>query len=294
MKNRGVKIALIIILAILSIALIMVMIFKIINKNMKFNLSLIGFGDKTEMIFQEEYEVETLESIDVDVSSSNVRIEKTDTDKVRVTAYGDKGDTVQSTINENELSIRKQNTNLYIFTVFYWCREEIIIEIPNESDESFKIHTSSGDIVTPDLEANQVQFETESGDITCGNLKNGDLKSSSGDIFIGNGNEITLNTSSGKIKTSNVNILNAKASSGDIEIGTIEEGKVETSSGKINIEGAKRLQAQCSSGEMKIMHIENYCELATSSGNVEIQSLNITENSTISAKSGNVDIRKQK
>lgn len=261
---------------------------------MKFNLSLIGFGDKTEMIFQEEYEVETLESIDVDVSSSNVRIEKTDTDKVRVTAYGDKGDTVQSTINENELSIRKQNTNLYIFTVFYWCREEIIIEIPNESDESFKIHTSSGDIVTPDLEANQVQFETGSGDITCGNLKNGDLKSSSGDIFIGNGNEITLNTSSGKIKTSNVNILNAKASSGDIEIGTIEEGKVETSSGKINIEGAKRLQAQCSSGEMKIMHIENYCELATSSGNVEIQSLNITENSTISAKSGNVDIRKQK
>ena len=292
MKNRGVKVALIIILAILSIALIMIMVFKIVNRDMKFNLSLIGFGDKTEMLFQEEYEVEALESIDVDVSSSNVRIEKTDTDKVKVTAYGDKGDTVQATINENELSIRKQNTNLYIFTVFYWCREEIIIEIPNESDESFKIHTSSGDITTTDLETNQIQFETGSGDITCGNLNNGDLKSSSGDISIGDGNEITLNTSSGKIKTGNVNMLNAKASSGDIDTGTIEEGKVETSSGKITIEGAKRLQAQCSSGEMNITHIENYCELSTSSGDIEIQSLNIAENSTISTRSGNVDIRK--
>lgn len=292
MKNRGVKIALIIILVILSIALITFMIIKLINKDMKFNLSLIGFGDKTEMLFQEEYEIEPLESIYVDISSSNVRIEKTDTDKIKVTAYGDKGDTIQAVMNENELSITKQNTNIYLFTVFYWCREEIIIEIPNESDENFKIHTSSGDIAVPDLETNQVQFETESGDITCGNLNNGDLKSSSGDISIGNGNEITLNTSSGKIKTSNVNILNAKASSGDIEIGTIEKGKVETSSGKINIEGAKRLQAQCSSGEMNITNIENYCELATSSGDIEIQSLNITENSTISAKSGNVDIRK--
>ena len=80
MKNRGVKVALIIILAILSIALIMIMVFKIVNRDMKFNLSLIGFGDKTEMLFQEEYEVEALESIDVDVSLSNVRIEKTDTD----------------------------------------------------------------------------------------------------------------------------------------------------------------------------------------------------------------------
>ena len=292
MKNKGVKIALIIILVILSIALITFMIIKLINKDMKFNLSLIGFGDKTEMLFQEEYEIEPLESIYVDVSSSNVRIEKTDTDKIKVTAYGDKGDTIQAVMNENELSITKQNTNIYLFTVFYWCREEIIIEIPNESDESFKIHTSSGDIITPNLENNQIQFETGSGDITCGNIYNEDLKSSSGDISIGDGNEITLNSSSGKIKTGNVNILNAKASSGDIEIGTIEEGKVETSSGKITVEGAKRLQAQCSSGKMNITHIENYCELSTSSGNIEIQSLNITKNSTISAKSGNVDIRK--
>ena len=82
MKNRGIKIALIIILVILSIALITFMIIKLINKDMKFNLSLIGFGDKTEMLFQEEYEIEPLESINVDVSSANVRIEKTDTDKL--------------------------------------------------------------------------------------------------------------------------------------------------------------------------------------------------------------------
>ena len=292
MKNKGVKIALIIILAILIIALVNFMIYAIINRNNDYSVkfSLIAFGDNTEKIFEKEYEPEELDKINVDVLSSNVIIEKADVDKIKVTAYGEKDEKINETINNNELSITKSKTKVFIFAMLYWCDEKIIIQVPNECDEEFNIHTSSGDIAAPNLENNVINFETSSGKIECGNINNGNFKSSSGDITVGSGNEITIQTSSGSIKAGDFNKLSAEASSGDVEVGKVGESTIKTSSGKMLVESAKRLQAEASSGEMDINTIEEYCNLITSSGSIEIDSLNITENSNINAKSGDVDI----
>ena len=293
MKNKGIKIVLIIILAILVIALVNFMIYAIINRNNDYSVkfSLIAFGDNTEKIFEKEYEPEELDKINVDVLSSNVLIEKADVDKIKVTAYGEKDEKINETINNNELSITKSKTKVFIFAMLYWCDEKIIIQVPNECDEEFNIHTSSGDIAAPNLENNVINFETSSGKIECGNINNGNFKSSSGDITVGNGNEITIQTSSGSIKAGDFNKLSAEASSGDVEVGKVGESTIKTSSGKMLVESAKRLQAEASSGEMDINTIEEYCNLITSSGSIEIDSLNITENSNINAKSGDVDIR---
>ena len=292
MKNKGIKIVLIIILAILVIALVNFMIYAIINRNNDYSVkfSLIAFGDNTEKIFEKEYEPEELDKINVDVLSSNVIIEKADVDKIKVTAYGEKDEKINETINNNELSITKSKTKVFIFAMLYWCDEKIIIQVPNECDEEFNIHTSSGDIAAPNLENNVINFETSSGKIECGNINNGNFKSSSGDITVGSGNEITIQTSSGSIKAGDFNKLSAEASSGDVEVGKVGESTIKTSSGKMLVESAKRLQAEASSGEMDINTIEEYCNLITSSGSIEIDSLNITENSNINAKSGDVDI----
>ena len=292
MKNKGIKIVLIIILAILVIALVNFMIYAIINRNNDYSVkfSLIAFGDNTEKIFEKEYEPGELDRINVDVSSSNVLIEKADVDKIKVTAYGEKDEKINETINNNELSITKSKTKVFIFAMLYWCDEKIIIQVPNECDEEFNIHTSSGDIAAPNLENNVINFETSSGKIECGNINNGNFKSSSGDITVGSGNEITIQTSSGSIKAGDFNKLSAEASSGDVEVGKVGESTIKTSSGKMLVESAKRLQAEASSGEIDINTIEEYCNLVTSSGSIEIDSLNITENSNINAKSGDVDI----
>lgn len=293
MKNKGIKIVLIIILAILIIALVNFMIYAIINRNNDYSVkfSLIAFGDNTEKIFEKEYEPEELDKINVDVLSSNVIIEKADVDKIKVTAYGEKDEKINETINNNELSITKSKTKVFIFAMFYWCDEKIIIQVPNDCEQEFNIHTSSGDIAAPNLENNVINLESSSGKIECGNINNGNFKSSSGDITVGNGNEITIQTSSGSIKAGDFNKLSAEASSGDVEVGKVGESTIKTSSGKILIESAKRLQAEASSGEIDINTIEEYCNLVTSSGSIEIDSLNITENSNINAKSGDVDIR---
>ena len=292
MKNKGIKIVLIIILAILVIALVNFMIYAIINRNNDYSVkfSLIAFGDNTEKIFEKEYEPGELDRINVDVSSSNVLIEKADVDKIKVTAYGEKDEKINETINNNELSITKSKTKVFIFAMFYWCDEKIIIQVPNDCEQEFNIHTSSGDIAAPNLENNVINLESSSGKIECGNINNGNFKSSSGDITVGNGNEITIQTSSGSIKAGDFNKLSAEASSGDVEVGKVGESTIKTSSGKILLESAKRLQAEASSGEIDINTIEEYCNLVTSSGSIEIDSLNITENSNINAKSGDVDI----
>ena len=292
MKSKGVKIVLIIILAILIIALVNFMIYAIINRNNDYSVkfSLIAFGDNTEKIFEKEYEPGELDRINVDVSSSNVLIEKADVDKIKVTAYGEKDEKINETINNNELSITKSKTKVFIFAMFYWCDEKIIIQVPNDCEQEFNIHTSSGDIAAPNLENNVINLESSSGKIECGNINNGNFKSSSGDITVGNGNEITIQTSSGSIKAGDFNKLSAEASSGDVEVGKVGESTIKTSSGKMLVESAKRLQAEASSGEMDINTIEEYCNLITSSGSIEIDSLNITENSNINAKSGDVDI----
>ena len=292
MKNKGIKIVLIIILAILVIALVNFMIYAIINRNNDYSVkfSLIAFGDNTEKIFEKEYEPGELDRINVDVSSSNVLIEKADVDKIKVTAYGEKDEKINETINNNELSITKSKTKVFIFAMFYWCDEKIIIQVPNDCEQEFNIHTSSGDIAAPNLENNVINLESSSGKIECGNINNGNFKSSSGDITVGNGNEITIQTSSGSIKAGDFNKLSAEASSGDVEVGKVGESTIKTSSGKMLVESAKRLQAEASSGEIDINTIEEYCNLVTSSGSIEIDSLNITENSNINAKSGDVDI----
>ena len=292
MKNKGIKIVLIIILAILVIALVNFMIYAIINRNNDYSVkfSLIAFGDNTEKIFEKEYEPGELDRINVDVSSSNVLIEKADVDKIKVTAYGEKDEKINETINNNELSITKSKTKVFIFAMFYWCDEKIIIQVPNDCEQEFNIHTSSGDIAAPNLENNVINLESSSGKIECGNINNGNFKSSSGDITVGNGNEITIQTSSGSIKAGDFNKLSAEASSGDVEVGKVGESTIKTSSGKMLVESAKRLQAEASSGEMDINTIEEYCNLITSSGSIKIDSLNITENSNINAKSGDVDI----
>lgn len=293
MKSKGAKITLIIILALIVIALINFMMYAIINKDKGFNVrfSLIAFGDNTEKIFEKEYNPDELDRINVDVSSSNVKIEKADTDKIKITAYGDKNEAIKEAMDDKKLSITKENTKVFIFAMFYWCNEEIIIQVPKDCDEAFSIHTSSGDIVAPDLDNNIIHFESSSGDIECGNINNGNLRSSSGNILIGNGNEVTIQATSGNITAGDFDVLSAEASSGDMQIGTIKEnGILKTVSGTITLNKANKLKAEASSGDIRINSIEDYCEISTSSGNIIVDKINITEKSSIKAKSGNVVI----
>lgn len=104
--------------------------------------------------------------------------------------------------------------------------------------------------------------------------------------------ELDLNTASGDVylpdaKLSNVKI---KTISGDIAAITASNANLESTSGDIEINEVEKLSAKTISGEISANQIKRSCDIKTTSGDVEIVSLEITNNSKIVTISGDVDI----
>lgn len=263
MKNKGIKITLIIILAIIVIALVNFMIYAIINRNNDYSVkfSLIAFGDNTEKIFEKEYEPEELDKINVDVSSSNVLIEKADVDKIKVTAYGEKDEKINETINNHELSITKSKTKVFIFAMLYWCDEKIIIQVPNDCDEEFNIQTSSGDI-------------------EVGTVGESTIKTSSGKILVGEARRLQAEASSGEIEINRINeYCNLTISSGSIDVETLnitENSSINAKSGNVEIKNKNDIyiETETNSGDVDVKNnnrmAESVLKITTTSGSIRI------------------------
>lgn len=104
--------------------------------------------------------------------------------------------------------------------------------------------------------------------------------------------EIDLKTASGDIylpttKLSNVSI---KTASGDIGVISAKNAKLETVSGDIEISKVNRLDAKTVSGEISVNQIKRSCNIKTTSGDIDIAALELTEDSKISTVSGDVEI----
>lgn len=106
--------------------------------------------------------------------------------------------------------------------------------------------------------------------------------------------ELNIQTASGDISIDEIKStkMTIKSISGDINISNAEFAKVESTSGDIEINSASKLTAKTISGELVLHHIKNYCNIKTTSGDIEIILLELTENSSITTISGDVDINK--
>lgn len=106
-----------------------------------------------------------------------------------------------------------------------------------------------------------------------------DFNTASGDIYLldSDFSNISLNTISGDIKITNALNANLETTSGDIEIGTVE-----------------KLTAKTISGEVSVNNIKRNCDIKTTSGDIDIRKLAITNNSKISTISGDVEIETNK
>ncbi len=132
MKNKGAVIALIIFLVVIIVVLIGIMVCAIVNKDKDYKVSLFAFGNKTKMLFQNEYNIGDIKNIVVNSTSSNVKFEEGSSDKAKVTIYGLEGENASATLNENKLEISKENNKIYILALFFWARDEIIVELPKD------------------------------------------------------------------------------------------------------------------------------------------------------------------
>lgn len=204
MGNKGVKICMIILLAVIAISLISIMVIAIVNKDKSYKVSLFSMGDHTEKLFEKEYPISEIEKINVNTNSSNVKLIEGAQDKAKVTIYGVEGTVFEVNQNDKELEIREESHNYHIFALFFWAREEIIVELPKSYIGTADIKVTSGNVEVSDLEGLDVKIEGKSGNIRCGNVKNAEINVSSGNISIGNCNRANLKANSGNIRAGDI------------------------------------------------------------------------------------------
>lgn len=87
--------------------------------------------------------------------------------------------------------------------------------------------------------------------------------------------------------------FNVETSYGDVEIGDFERAtmKLDSSAGDIELGSAKNVSAELSAGNFELGNCYGRVRIDNSMGNVEIDHLDITEDSTIELSMGNVEIR---
>lgn len=130
MKNKGLGITLIVLLAIIAIALISIMILAIVNKDKEFRISLFSIGDKTKLIYENKYDIREIEDIGINVASQNVKFVEGNENEIKVTIYGEENEKYNVNVENKKLKISRENKVFHIFMFMSWVKEEIVVELP--------------------------------------------------------------------------------------------------------------------------------------------------------------------
>ena len=213
------------------------------------------FFEKPVIIYDNTFE--KIASINVDVNSYDVELKESNNDTIKVEISGSKK-------NQDKFHVEEENGNLTInengssVCIGFCLDGTITIYLPNQ-DITYHHKSSSGNIYS-DIDLRSVVINTTSGDITLKNINDGTVSSTSGNINIRNANK-----------------LNVSATSGDI-----------------SLDEPKNLVANTQSGNIKVRSITSKMDITTTSGDINISSLSIKEDSKAEAKSGNIDIKLDK
>ena len=213
------------------------------------------FFEKPVIIYDNTFE--KIASINVDVTSYDVELKESNNDTIKVEISGSKK-------NQDKFHVEEENGNLTInengssVCIGFCLDGTITIYLPNQ-DITYHHKSSSGNIYS-DIDLRSVVINTTSGDITLKNINDGTVSSTSGNINIRNANK-----------------LNVSATSGDI-----------------SLDEPKNLVANTQSGNIEVRSITSKMDITTTSGDINISSLSIKEDSKAEAKSGNIDIKLDK
>lgn len=270
MKNS--TIILIVILSVMAILITALLVFLLVdNRNFSFM-----FNSKTTLLLDEVYE-ENVNKIEVDVISADVHVKEAEDENIRVIAYGKEKETVESTIENGTLSIRRTG-NHFCFG-FCFGKEEVTVYIPRDRKVDFDVKTVSGDVDAASFKNSNVDIKTTSGDIKVVEVSQVKLKSVSGDIHLDKGSNIEITTTSGDLRLNHVlKSIQAKSVSGEIQIGNLEienNSSIHTTSGDVTIGTSNDL----------------YIETSTLSGDVNISNNNRFASTTLKIETTSGDIR---
>lgn len=253
MKNRKLIISLIIILSLLVLVLLILTIGLISGK---FRFKHIGFKIKpsNKLVLNEEYN-NNFNSVNIDSDAADINIKSIIGSSFRVKIYGDK-----------ELMKVEKNENLNIRT-----KEKSCIGF------CFDTNISKIEVYIPENYDGKINIDNNYGDINIDKFENAD---------------ITILEDSGDIFVKAAKAIKAENKYGDTEVLFGKTVNIKESAGDVSINGADDIIVKNSYGDIEIKKVNNYLNLSNDAGDIEIENLNIKNNSVIKADYGDVEIEK--
>lgn len=236
MKNKGVIIFLIVLLAICVIFLSGLLFFSISGKKIKGTFGIFNnYKISNTKIYEKVYEND-FKDINIDTSAANIEVKTGSENKVVI--YGD--EKLLSIDDITNLSIRYDSEPCHFFCI---------------NIKSAKIEVYINEEYNGKIDINNVY-----GDIEIDNFKNA---------------KVNIDSSYGETKVRGAKEVNLSSSCGDIEIGEVENAEVHNNYGDINIS-----------------KITNKASIKDDCGDIEIDEVDLKENSTIENNFGDITVKR--
>ena len=254
MKSKKWIITLIILLSIIMIAL-SVFYIGLLQNGFKFKGFKIGLESSTELILDNTYE-EKFNNIVIDATTSEIFLKTSDTENIKALIYGEKDYTDVTTSNET-LNVQIKEKKCIGF-----C---------------FKQKSAKVEIYLPKEYAGEISIKNDYGDISIDEFLNANINvlEDCGDVKILGGNIVKVDNDYGDIEIEEANVLTVDEDCGDVDITKTNDVTVKNSYGDIKIET-----------------VDNYLHLENDCGDIELNNINLKEDSYIKNDYGDIKIGK--
>lgn len=277
--SKKLSIVLITLLSILLALVVGVMIFLFRSDVDKLNFNFvsfsIGIGGPSKKLVDSK-EVSNNKKLDVLFDTADVDIVASETDLVKVELYSD--DPGEYEITELDDSIKvvlkeKENPKFR----FNKKTNRVKLYVPMNYASSFNITGTTGDVKIDD-------YSSATADITI----------KTGDIEIKNINMANIQGTTGDIEVDSASLLNIKVTTGDIEVGTVRFLDITGTTGDVDVTEADKIKVKLTTGDIDVYKVNEYLSLEVTTGDIEIDTVNIKENSKIKTTTGDTKIKHAK
>ena len=273
--NSALNIVKIILLSVIAIALVLILIFLL---NGKMNIKGFTLYEKTELVYEETFK-EEVTNLKVITTSNDVKIEEAEQEGIKVEIYDRKDAKPEAHIEDNTLVIENKSDVRIGFSFGINGNSRIVITVPKGNTYDLDIEGTSSDVYSL-IDLKDVNIKVTSGDIKLNDSHNTTIKTTSGDVELGSTNKLSINVKSGDIDVDNVNSkLTIETTSGDINIRKLEldsDSSIRVTSGDVTIGKTNDIYIDTSvmSGDVKVntnnRHANQELKIKTTSGDITV------------------------
>lgn len=208
-----------------------------------------------EVVLEQSYNT-IFNEISINTKMTDIDIKPSIDNAIKVITYGEK-DYIKLNEKNNKLFIDIKNKNLILFK-FYSYISKIELYIPSNYDKVIRINNEFGN------------------------------------INIGEFNNLTLDIKQkiGNLSIDSLDFVKVENKNSNIKIDKVVKARLSNKNGKITVKEVDDLVVDNENGNVIIENLNEYLKLNLDLGNIKIDSINLTKDSNINLRYGNVIINK--